>query len=51
MVIHGLDAKATGSDQPSRYVSGSGGPSCTARDHLRFEQMLANGRTLFGTAS
>ena len=48
VVIHGLDAKAKGWDQPSRYVSASGGLSSTARDFLRFEQMLANGGTLFG---
>ena len=48
VVIHGLDAKAKGWDQPSRYVSASGGLSSTARDYLRFEQMLANGGTLFG---
>ena len=48
VVIHGLDAKARGWDQPSRYVSASGGLSSTARDYLRFEQMLANGGTLFG---
>ena len=48
VVIHGLDAKAKGWDQPSRYVSASGGLSSTARDYLRFEQMLASGGTLFG---
>ena len=48
VVIHGLDAKAKGWGQPSRYVSASGGLSSTARDYLRFEQMLANGGTLFG---
>ena len=48
MAIHGLDGKAKGWDQPSRYVSASGGLSSTARDYLRFEQMLANGGTLFG---
>ena len=48
VVIHGLDAKAKGWDQSSRYVSASGGLSSTARDYLRFEQMLANGGTLFG---
>ncbi len=48
VVIHSLDAKAKGWDQPSRYVSASGGLSSTARDYLRFEQMLANGGTLFG---
>ena len=48
VVIHGLDAKAKGWDQPTRYVSASGGLSSTAADYLRFEQMLANGGTLFG---
>ena len=48
VVIHGLDAKTKGWDQPTRYVSASGGLSSTARDYLRFEQMLANGGTLFG---
>ena len=46
VVIHGLDAKAKGWDEPSRYVSASGGLASTARDFLRFEQMLANGGTL-----
>ena len=49
VVIHGLDAKAKGWDQPTRYVSASGGLSSTAADYLRFEQMLANGGTLFGS--
>ena len=49
VVIHGLDAKAKGWDQPTRYVSASGGLSSTAGDYLRFEQMLANGGTLFGS--
>ena len=48
VVIHGLDAKAKGWDEPTRYISASGGLSSTARDYLRFEQMLANGGTLFG---
>ena len=48
VVIHGLDAKAKGWDKPTRYVSASGGLSSTAADFLRFEQMLANGGTLFG---
>ena len=48
VVIHGLDAKEKGWDKPSRYVSASGGLSSTAADFLRFEQMLANGGTLFG---
>jgi len=48
VVIHGLDAKAKGWDMPSRYVSASGGLSSTAADFLRFEQMLANGGSLFG---
>ena len=48
VVIHGLDAKAKGWDEPSRYVSASGGLSSTAADFLRFEQMLANGGTLLG---
>ena len=48
VVIHGLDAKAKGWDQPTRYVSASGGLSSTAADFLRFEQMLANGGTLSG---
>ena len=48
VVIHGLNAKAKGWSQPSRYVSASGGLSSTARDYLRFEQMLANGGTLHG---
>ena len=48
VVIHGLDAKAKGWDQPTHYVSASGGLSSTAADYLRFEQMLANGGTLFG---
>ena len=49
VVIHGLDAKAKGWDQPTRYVSASGGLSSTAADYLRFEQMLAHGGTLFGS--
>ena len=48
VVIRGLDAKAKGWDRPSRYVSASGGLSSTARDYLRFEQMLANCGTLLG---
>ena len=48
VVIHGLDAKAKGWDQPTRYVSASGGLSSTPGDYLRFEQMLAHGGTLFG---
>ena len=48
VVIHGLDAKAKGWDEPTRYISASGGLSSTAADYLRFEQMLANGGTLFG---
>ena len=48
VVIHGLDAKAKRWDKPTRYVSASGGLSSTAADFLRFEQMLANGGTLFG---
>ena len=48
VVIHGLDAKAKGWVKPTRYVSASGGLSSTAADFLRFEQMLANGGTLFG---
>ena len=48
VVIHGLDTKAKGWDKPTRYVSASGGLSSTAADFLRFEQMLANGGTLFG---
>ena len=48
VVIHGLDTKAKGWDGPTRYISASGGLSSTAADYLRFEQMLANGGTLFG---
>ena len=48
VVIHGLDTKAKGWDEPTRYISASGGLSSTAADYLRFEQMLANGGTLFG---
>ena len=48
VVIHGLDTKAKGWDEPTRYLSASGGLSSTAADYLRFEQMLANGGTLFG---
>ena len=48
VVIHGIDMAATGWDKECRYVSASGGLSNTAADFLRFEQMLANGRTLFG---
>jgi CubicO group peptidase (beta-lactamase class C family) len=48
VVIQGIDKKAKGWDKPSRYVSASGGLSSTARDYLRFEQMLAGGGTLFG---
>jgi CubicO group peptidase (beta-lactamase class C family) len=49
VIIHGLDQKAKGWDQPSRYVSSSGGLSSTAADFLRFEQMLVNRGTLAGT--
>ena len=48
VVIQGIDAKAKNWDRESRYVSASGGLSSTAADYLRFEQMLANGGTLFG---
>jgi CubicO group peptidase (beta-lactamase class C family) len=48
VVIHGLDDKAKGWDQPSRYVSASGGLFSTAADFLRFEQMLVHQGTLFG---
>ena len=48
MVIHGLHTKAKDWDEPTRYISASGGLSSTAADVLRFEQMLANGGTLFG---
>ncbi len=48
VVIHGLDAKAKGWGEPTRYVSASGGLSSTAEDFLRFEQMLAGGGALFG---
>ena len=48
VVIHGLDTKAKGWGEPTRYISASGGLSSTAADYLRFEQMLANGGTLFG---
>ena len=48
VVIHGLDTAAKGRDGPTRYISASGGLSSTAEDFLRFEQMLANGGTLFG---
>ena len=41
VVIHGLDTKAKGWDEPSRYVSASGGLASTARDFLRFEQISA----------
>ena len=33
---------------PTRYFSGSYGLNSTARDYLRFEQMLVNGGELFG---
>ena len=33
---------------PTRYYSGSYATISTARDYMRFEQMLANGGTLFG---
>ena len=48
VVIHGLDGKAKGWGKKSRYVSASGGLSSTARDFLRFEQMLLGGGALFG---
>ena len=48
VVIHGLDTAAKGWDEPTRYISASGGLSSTAADYLRFEQMPANGGTLFG---
>ena len=48
VVIHGLDTAAKGWDEPTRYISASGGLSSTAADFLRFEQMLANDGTLFG---
>ena len=48
VVIHGLDTAAKGWDEPTRYISASGGLSSTAVDFLRFEQMLANGGMLFG---
>ena len=48
VVVHGLDTHAKGWGRPARYVSASGGLSSTAADYLRFEQMLANGGTLFG---
>ena len=48
VVIHGIDMAAKGWDKESRYVSASGGLSSTTADYLRFEQMLANGGTLFG---
>ena len=48
VVIHGLDTKAKGWVEPTRYISASGGLSSTAADYLRFEQMLANGGTLSG---
>ena len=48
VVIRGLDTAAKGWDEPTRYISASGGLSSTAADFLRFEQMLANDGTLFG---
>ena len=48
VVIPGIDGKAKGWNKKSRYISASGGLSSTAEDYLRFEQMLANGGTLFG---
>ena len=48
VVIDGLDAKVKGWDQPSRYVSASGGLSSTAEDYLRFELMLLGKGQLFG---
>ena len=51
VVIHGLDTAAKGWDEPTRYISASGGLSSTAADFLRFEQMLANGARCSGIAS
>ena len=48
VVIRGIDVSAKNWNKETRYVSASGGLSSTAEDYLRFEQMLANGGTLFG---
>jgi CubicO group peptidase (beta-lactamase class C family) len=48
VVIRGLDINSKNWKKETRYISASGGLSSTAEDFLRFEQMLANGGTLFG---